>query len=59
MDIRYIPKIAKSDLIHGAYYSGRCRNASVARWNSTRQCFVHWRSKFGTNFLEDIKHPDD
>jgi len=25
MDDRYIAKIAKIDLVHGAYYTGRCR----------------------------------
>lgn len=51
--------IAKADLVHGAYYSGRCRNATVARWNADRQVFVHWRTKFGQVFTEEIKHPDD
>ena len=55
----YTPKIAKADLEHGAYYVGRCRNASLARWNAERQCFVHWRSKFGSTFLEEIRHPED
>lgn len=55
----YTPKIAKADLEHGAYYKGRCRNASEARWNSERQCFVHWRTKFNSTFLEEIKHPED
>jgi hypothetical protein len=53
----YTPKIAKADLEHGAYYTGSCRNASVARWDSNKQCFVHWRSKFGDRFLEEIRHP--
>ena len=49
----------KSDLVHGEYYSGQCRNATVARWNAEHQCFIHWRTKFGFTFLETIKHPDD
>lgn len=55
----YTPKIAKADLEHGAYYTGSCRNASVARWDGNKQCFVHWRSKFGDRFLEEIRHPED
>jgi hypothetical protein len=59
MTDRYVPKIAKQDLIHGAYYTGRCRNADEARWNADRQVFVHWRTKFNETFLEEIKHPED
>ena len=59
MDDRYIAKIAKKDLVHGAYYTGRCRNASEARWNADKQVFVHWRTKFNHTFLEEIKHPED
>ena len=55
----YTAKIAKADLEHGAYYAGRCRNASEARWNAERQVFVHWRTKFNNTFLEEIKHPED
>lgn len=55
----YTPRIAKADLEHGAYYSGRCRNASEARWNANIQRFVHWRTKFNETFLEEICHPDD
>ncbi len=55
----YIPKIAKADLVHGEYYRGRCRNASIARWNAERQRFVHWRTKWSDTFTEEICHPDD
>ena len=55
----YTPKIAKADLEHGAYYAGRCRNANEARWNADIQQFVHWRTKFGHKFLEEICHPED
>lgn len=54
----YIAKIPKKDLIHGAYYKGTCRNATVARWNAEKEVFVHWRNKFGW-FLETICHPED
>ena len=59
MDDRYIAKIAKKDLVHGAYYTGRCRNASEARWNADKQVFVYWRTKFDHTFLEEINHPED
>ena len=55
----YVAKIAKKDLVHGAYYYGRCRNASIARWNEERQCFVYWRTKFSNTYTEEIKHPED
>jgi len=58
-DDQYIAKIPKKDLIHGAYYKGRCRNANEARWNGERQLFIHWRTKYGSTFLEDICHPED
>jgi hypothetical protein len=53
------PIIARTDLVHGMYYEGHCRNAKVARWNGERGAFIHWRTKFGSTFLEGIKHPDD
>ena len=55
----YTPKIPKEQLKHGAYYNGRCRNATVARWNGDEQQFYHWRTKFGTTFIETIKCPED
>ena len=55
----YNAKIPKQDLEHGCYYSGRCRNASEARWNANQQKFVHWRTKFGMTFIETICHPED
>lgn len=59
MDERYIPKVKKEELQHGAYYVGECRNASLARWNAEQQHFVHWREKFGSTFLETIRCPED
>lgn len=55
----YTPVIPKAELVDGAYYEGRCRNATVARWDGTHQCFVHWRTKFGSRFLETIRAPED
>jgi hypothetical protein len=53
------PILPKTDLVDGAYYVGRCRNATVARWSASHDCFFHWRVKFSRIFVEDIKHPVD
>ena len=55
----YTPVIPKLALEHGAYYQGRCRNSSIARWDGNRQVFVYYRNKFGHEFLEEIKCPED
>ena len=47
----------KADLKKGEYYIGVSRNARVARWDGEK--FLHWRSKWGTNFVETIKHRED
>ena len=57
--MNYEPKIAKRDLLHGQYYKGKCRNASIARWDASRERFVHWRTKWGSKFTEEICHPED
>ena len=49
--------IGKKELVRGAYYTGHCRNAGIARWDGF--CFWYWRTKFGTTFLERICHPED
>ena len=59
MNDKYVPKIAKKDLEHGAYYKGNCRNANEARWNADKNKFVHWRTKFNNTYLEEIRHPED
>lgn len=51
--------LAKSELVDGAYYVGRCRNATIARWSAEHGSFFHWRIKFTQVFVEDIKHPVD
>lgn len=52
--------IPKSELKHGAYYSGECRNAGIARWNGEKQVFVYWRgSMAGDWYTEEINHPED
>lgn len=53
------PILPKTVLVDGAYYIGRCRNATVARWSAARECFFHWRQKFDRIFVEEIKHPID
>ena len=51
--------LRKESLQHGAYYKGRCRNATLALWDAPTQSFVHWRKKFDARFLESIRHPVD
>jgi hypothetical protein len=51
--------LKKEQLVHGKYYLGSCRNASVARWHEGNNCFRHVRHKFGDAFEEDIFHPAD
>jgi len=53
------PILPKDQLKHGRFYKGRCRNATVARWNVEENCFYHWREKFGRIFIETIKYPTD
>jgi uncharacterized protein (DUF433 family) len=53
------PILAKENLRDGAYYKGRCRNATVARWNAGEQCFFHWRKKFDRIYIQTIKYPTD
>lgn len=54
--IQYIPK---EELIHGKYYKGHCRNATVARWDDNRQRFFYWRQKFLDRWVESIDCPGD
>jgi hypothetical protein len=51
--------IPKKTLTHGHYYAGKCRNAFVARWDSSLGVFLHWRTKFNAFFVEKIQHPED
>jgi uncharacterized protein (DUF433 family) len=53
------PLIPKDRLVHGRYYKGRCRHATVARWNADEQCFYHWREKIDHTYIETIKYPTD
>jgi hypothetical protein len=49
--------IRKEDLEDGGYYAGHCRNAEVARWSKTHDCFIYMREKFRDIFPEKINHP--
>ena len=51
--------LRKESLVDGAYYHGNCRNTDVARWNSKCGVFLYMRTKFGSRFVESIKHPWD
>ncbi len=51
--------VPMSDLEHGAYYFGTCRNATVARWNGKIQKFVYVRVKFDDVFPEEIGYGVD
>lgn len=51
--------IPKKDLEDGKYYVGRCRNASVARWDEEQNEFVYARQKFNYVFPETINHFED
>lgn len=57
--MEYTPKIKKAALVHGVYYRGRSRNATIARWDGQAEHFVHWRTKFNFRYLEAIKCPED
>jgi len=54
---KYAPVIPKAELVKGAYYFGRCRNAPVARWDGTH--FWYWRQKGFKLYLERICAPED
>jgi hypothetical protein len=51
--------LPKEQLVHGRYYKGRCRNATIARWNAESQRFAYWRVKFDQIFVEALQHPAD
>ena len=50
------PPVLAAPFVHGAYYRGHCRNASIARYNAETDRFVYMRHKFSTVFSEDIHH---
>jgi hypothetical protein len=50
--------IPKNEMKDGAWYTGFCRNANMAKWDGTRQKFVYLRYKFGY-IKDDIEHFED
>ena len=50
------PEVLVAPFVHGAYYRGSCRNASIARYNAATDRFIYWRTKFGSVFEEEICH---
>ncbi|MEO8660886.1 MAG: alpha/beta hydrolase [Bryobacteraceae bacterium] len=58
-DITGRPILSKAQLTHGRYYKGRCRNATIARWNAAEQLFYHWRKKFDRIYIRTVKYPTD
>jgi hypothetical protein len=50
------PPVLAAPFVHGAYYRGSCRNASIARYNAETDKFVYMRGKFGCVYPEDIRH---
>lgn len=53
------PILPRDQLVHGRYYKGRCRHATIARWNAEEQCFYHWREKVDFIYIETINYPAD
>ncbi len=49
--------IPKKLLEKNRWYKGHCRNSGVALWSG--EMFLYIRHKFGTFFMEEIKHPED
>jgi hypothetical protein len=49
--------IPKEELVEGATYKGKCRNADTAVWKNGK--FEYTRYKFGFTFLEEIECPED
>lgn len=49
--------IPKDQLIEGAFYMGKCRNADEAQWKEGK--FHYLRHKFGFNYMEEIECPED
>lgn len=50
------PMIPLEQLEDGAYYTGKCRNAVVARWNAKTQRFTYMREKFRFVYTEEIAY---
>lgn len=55
--IKYNCFIDNNHLEKGSFYRGECRNSNVAYWNGIK--FLYIRTKFGSEFIEEINHPKD
>lgn len=51
--------IPKALLKDGEHYLGDHRNAKVARWNSTKNRFEYWRTKFTARYIDYCNHFED
>jgi hypothetical protein len=49
-----MPMVPLEELEHEAYYHGKCRNATVARWDAEKKRFTYMREKFGQVYPETI-----
>lgn len=60
----FIPKIielggiAKKDLIDGATYRGKTRNATIAMWDEKKANFIHYRTDF-VRYRDVVNHFED
>jgi hypothetical protein len=51
--------LSKEQLVDGHYYLGYCRNAYVAKWDSSEKTFCYMRTKWKDIYPEKIFHPED
>jgi len=51
--------IAKKDLIDGATYRGKTRNATIAMWDEKNADFIHYRYSFGDKYRDKVNHFED
>lgn len=51
--------LRKTELEHGRYYRGTCRNAQVARWHAGAQKFVYMYREYGVLTVDAIRHAAD
>lgn len=51
--------IPKNQLKHLTFYKGSCRNADFAQWDENKNKFTYIRSKWGSEYLEDIEAIED
>ena len=51
--------ISKGLLKDGAYYLGDHRRAKVARWDSVKNKFEYWRTKFSARYIDSCNHFED